>query len=331
MKKLVILMVFVSLFAQETTHEVKIGDTLWDIAGWYYQDPFLWPYIWRANLTVVEDPHWIYPEEVLVIPPHPEEGVMPEVPEYTYTYEPTMPTKPGAELIVAVKPEERIFSEEIIHRAGFLIEEEMPYWGEIIGTEPLGEKIIASYKTVYINRAEDVDVGQVLTVYRPGGSVKHPVTGAFLGNEIIVLGKVKIEEIGEEGSRCEVIASYDIIRNGDRVFPYEPILAPENVELLETEKDIEGYVVEVKDDNLMTPTHVFAYVDHGEETGVAVGDVFEVYQERNVGGREMPDFTIGKIQIISVFRNASIGLLLSERETTKVERGEKCRLALEAR
>lgn len=329
MKKLVILMVFVTLFAQETTHEVKIGDTLWDIAGWYYQDPFLWPYIWRANLTTVEDPHWIYPEEVLVIPPHPEEGVMPEAPEYVYT--PMMPSKPGAELIVAVKPEERIFSEEIIHRAGFLVEEEMPFWGEIVGTEPLGEKNITSYKTVYIDRAEDVEVGQVLTVYRPGITVKHPVTGAFLGNEIIVLGKVEVEEIGEEGSRCEVIASYDIIKNGDLLFPYEPILAPENVELLETDEDIEGYVVEVKDDNVMTPTHVFAYVDHGEETGIAVGDVFEVYQERNVAGKEMPDFPIARIQVISVFRNASIGLLLQDRETLEVKRGEKCRLALEAR
>ena len=34
----------------------------------YYQNPFEWRVIWNANRDVVEDPNWIYPAEVLVIP-----------------------------------------------------------------------------------------------------------------------------------------------------------------------------------------------------------------------------------------------------------------------
>lgn len=50
------------------THTVVRGNTLWDLAATYYQDPFQWRVIWQANTEVVEDPNWIYPTEVLVIP-----------------------------------------------------------------------------------------------------------------------------------------------------------------------------------------------------------------------------------------------------------------------
>ncbi len=339
MKRLALILVFVSIFAQETTHTVKPGDTLWDIAGFYYQSPFLWPYIWRANLTKIEDPHWIYPDQVFVIPPAPEESlgvVTPPpaeevpytVPEY-YTYVP--PAKKAAEVISVVKPEERIFSEQIIHRAGFIVAEDLPYWGKILETEPKGEKNITTYEKVYIDRAQDVKIGDVLTIYRPGKTITHPRTGQTLGKEVIVLGKAEIEEIGEQGSRCKVIASYDIIKNGDLVTPYEPILAPENVSLIPATKELEGYVVEVKSTSTLTPPHVFVYLDQGENSGVAVGDLFEVYQERVVDGKKMPDFTIAKVQVISIFEKACVGLLTWHLNTQTLKRGERCRLAMEAR
>ena len=341
MKKLVILLVFVSVFAQETTHTVKEGDTLWDIAGFYYQNPFLWPYVWRANLTNIADPHWIYPEQVFVIPPSPEEALaevpeeMPEempvyVPEEEVTMIPSA-LEPTTEVVSVVKDIERIFSEEIVHRAGFIVDEDMPYWGKIIGTEPQDQKLITSFKKIYIDRAEDIDMDDKLTIYRPGKVITHPKTGRKLGREIIVLGKASVESIGEEGSRCKVIASYDIIKEGDFVTPYEPVLAPEKVELIPATKEIEGYVVEVKTERKLTPPHVFAFVDQGEQAGIAIGDVFDVYQERNVGGKDMPDFNIGKIQVISVFSEASIGLVLATREPISMKRGERCRLASEAR
>ena len=65
-----ILLIAPSVAAQDTdgSHRVREGDTLWDLAARYLADPFRWPEIFDLNPQIVEDPHWIYPGELLRVP-----------------------------------------------------------------------------------------------------------------------------------------------------------------------------------------------------------------------------------------------------------------------
>jgi hypothetical protein len=54
--------------APPRTYRVVKGDCLWNISLKFYNKGSLWPRIYDANRKIIRDPHWIFPNQVFVIP-----------------------------------------------------------------------------------------------------------------------------------------------------------------------------------------------------------------------------------------------------------------------
>jgi hypothetical protein len=50
---------------------VQHGDTLWDITGYYFQNPWRWPAVWGHNPQIT-NPHWIFPGDQVRLVDHAE-------------------------------------------------------------------------------------------------------------------------------------------------------------------------------------------------------------------------------------------------------------------
>ncbi len=330
------LLLVASIFAQERTHTVKKGDTLWDIAGYYYQDPFLWPHIWQANREAVADPHWIYPWQTFVIPPVPAKP-LPEVPGVAVPPEvppeapPEVPEVPPIELVERLKP---VVSKELAFKGGYISREDV-VGGYILRSEPPDIENLITNHTVYINRGGlyGVNVGDNFAIFRMGRKVKHPKTGRYLGRIVRILGTLRVTKSAEDVSTAIITRSFEPIHPKDRLMPYQEVEVPTGVSLEPAGIPLEGYLVtRLNGIGVVKPFDV-VLIDKGQLEGVGPGDVFEIYRtgkrtrDPETGrGIQLPDVKVGGIQVLASKDETSTAYITAIDGKLDLKPGETIRL-----
>ena len=293
---------------------IKQGDTLWDIANAFLKDPFLWPFIWKANPSIT-NPDLIFTGNKLLIPsltpiertlqseampkePLVEESIPPQAETRQEaisgatitTPEPVQPAPvaTGEETAGAgskiIMPEEQIYpiiDKYAMVSAGFVNEEET---GDTIrGGQEEGKSIFGYDDIVYVSMhdADSVKIGDKYLIYTTLQKVKHPVTHKSFGKLIKGLGLLQIVAKDPEAKvlTARITISFDAIEKGNMLTPYqEPV--PIYNSSQKKSKDISGYILEVTDRRSINAQLDVVYLDKGNADGSSQEMFFSCIKNR---------------------------------------------------
>ena len=330
------------------THTVKKGDTLWDLARLYLGDPFLWPEIYRINTTVVEDPHWIYPGEVLRLPggtsgepavvagapaqvePGPGEPTGPTGPVEEGPIEatgPTMFSRAGQKRVALgsqrlsdtpIDPPPAVREWEFYAAPFVLSDRQRRDAGMIVETSEIpgiasatSRSSVQTHELVYARIKGGLPArGSRWLVYRDGPDVDG------VGRIIIPTGVAVVERAREgEAASLRIVRHFQDMHLGERLIPldsFTPVPAESRTPIEGGAESRIAYIVGEPD---VASIQHYVIVKVGARDGVRLGDAFEIYRERKRGelGDRLPEESIGEATAVRVDDRSATLIVVGQR------------------
>lgn len=317
--------------ARPATHTVRRGDTLWDLARQYLGDPFLWPQIYRLNTDVVEDPHWIYPGEVLrlvagtdtrAVPPSGGEAVASppaadQPPEEGALFPRRGAVDVSAALVAYRDRSYRALRAGEFHASGFLTEGNPLPLGTLVGNvEPIQIKVTTDRSFSLLNDLVAVRPPEGAT-YRVGDSLlvvklEHGPSGQPQWGDVVrPTGLLLVTALAEGQLVAKVQGIYGEIRNGQYVLPAERFVPGGETRATPVANGISGRVVMARDGHPMRHPMDVLFIDVGRQQGVARGDIFDVLREPgDARADQAPPEVMATLQVVHVRdRTATVRVL----------------------
>lgn len=306
-----------SALAQEILREgapqrytVVKGDTLWDISGQFFNDPWRWPEIWEQN-EYIENPDLIYPGDVLVVSMIDGEPVLRTLRRETVKISPRIHIEPVDDPIPTIDPSaiQAFLSAPLITDEG-----ELDTAGHVAASAT-DHLVLGKYSQFYARGIQGEPSDQY-RIFRPGELYIDPITREVLGQEAIHVGDARLLRQEEDVSRFTVLNSFHEVVLGDKMravkeelgLPYYYPSAPDHP-VRGTILSIPGHVSEIGPFSVVV-------LNVGEREGMINGHVLRIMSQPRtlkdpISGEAFlsPEEPTGLLMIFRTFEKLSYALI----------------------
>lgn len=360
---LVLLLGCQSVFAAEvavredspTRYTVLQGDTLWDIAGKFLEEPWLWPEVWQLN-PQIENPDLIYPGDIIELAYENGAPVLrlsrgaqdatgerggsmataaADLP--TVRLSPQVRAEPILSPIPAI-PLDRISAHlddnYVIPASDF---EAAPY---LLG-EVAGHALIGTGDEVYA-RGSWTDGTRAYDVVRRGRELQDPDTGAVVGIEALTVGAAELASINGERATLRITANDIEIRPGDRLVPRQSTMIQSRYLPAPPDFDVDAAIISIGTGREIGGMYDSLTINAGSDQGLAPGHLLQVREPsdfvrdhygktspwqalrrafgKDAGERlEFPGKPVATVLVYRVFAGASLALVLQSSDGIRPE------------
>lgn len=245
------------------------GDTLWGIASKFLKDPWKWPEVWNMNRTQIQNPHLIYPGDVVVLD---TSGSNPQLTllRETVTLQPDVIVEPlEKEAVPTISPNiiEPFLSRPLIVEKNAL--EEAP----TIIAGPDNRVALSAGTKIHIDEIEE-GAGKVWHVYRPNKALVDPETREMLGVEALYLGEARVTRFGEP-------ATATITRAKEEIFVQDKlVVAPDTIQTSfiphAPDREIEGRIMSIYGGVAEAGAKTIVSINKGALDGLEQGHVLSI-------------------------------------------------------
>jgi len=304
---------------------VKRGDTLWDISARFLRNPWRWPEVWGINKDAINNPHLIYPGDVVILDlsggtprlrlEGSEDGGSSRWAEgdmQQSRLSPQMRSSDLAKMPIPTIPAKLI--EPFLARTLIVDAAQVAAAPTIVATTD-SRVAVSAGDTAYVTGLTDAEQPR-WQVYRQGRVFQDPDSKEVLGFEAVYLGDADLMGTGQV-SRLHIAKASQEITVGDKLAISPPQTSAPFIPRA-PEQQIKGRVIAGSDNSVfeMAPYSTII-INQGARDGLQSGHVLGLYHSEGSipNGRNkpiaLPEQRYGLVLVFRVFDKMAYGLVMS--------------------